>query len=100
MYEDICLENIKKLYKSSSKYNDQQKYKSILEAEIVFTLEELSENTPMDVGMLGNMKNPGEINPSSEYVELLDVTKKLLSIMGAAKKSTRHPYIHKNQVKR
>ena len=41
MYEDICLEKIRKLYKSSSKCDDQQKYKAILEAEIVSTPEEL-----------------------------------------------------------
>ena len=31
MYEYICLENIKKLYKSSGKCDDQHKYKAILE---------------------------------------------------------------------
>ena len=32
MYKNIYLENIKKLYKFSDKYNYQQQYKAILEA--------------------------------------------------------------------
>ena len=32
MYEHRCLENIKKLYKSDSKCDNQQQYKAILEA--------------------------------------------------------------------
>ena len=32
MYEHRCLENIKKLYKTAVKYDDQQQYKDIIEA--------------------------------------------------------------------
>ena len=86
------MENIKKLYKSSSKYEDQHKYKAILEADIVSTLEGLNENIPMDVETSGTMKNPIKINPPSQFLALLDVTQKLVSIMGAAKKAQGHPY--------
>ena len=85
MYEDICLENIKKLYKSSVKCDEKQKYKAILEADIVSTPGELTENIPMDVGMLGNMKNPNEINPPSEVLKLLDVTQKTAVQNGSCK---------------
>ena len=32
LYEHICMENSKKLYKSSGKYYDQKQYKSFIEA--------------------------------------------------------------------
>ena len=32
MYEHRCPENIKKLYKFASKYDDQQQYKATIEA--------------------------------------------------------------------
>ena len=76
MYEYICLENIKKLYKSSGKCDDQHKYKAITEADIVSTPDELMEKIPMDVGTLGTMNNPSEINPPSKFLALLDVTQK------------------------
>ena len=37
MYEHRCLENIKKLYKSVGKCDEQQEYKTILESAMVFT---------------------------------------------------------------
>ena len=37
MHEHRCLENINKLYQSSRKYNDQQQYKTIIEAPMVST---------------------------------------------------------------
>ena len=38
-YEHRCLEKINKLYKYAGKFNDQQQYKAILEAAIVYTPE-------------------------------------------------------------
>ena len=32
LYEHICLENIKKLYKNAGKYEDRQQYKAMIEA--------------------------------------------------------------------
>ena len=39
LYENWSLENIKKLYKSAGKFNDQNQYKDIIEAPMVFTSE-------------------------------------------------------------
>ena len=93
MYAHICLEKINNLYKYSGKYDDQQKYKSITEAEIVSTNEELTEKIPMYVGKLGTMKDPSEINPPRQFLELLDITQKTAVQNGSCQKITRHPYI-------
>ena len=77
MYKHIFLENIKKLCKYYGKFYDQHKYKAIIGAEIVSTPEGLMENIPMDVGTLGTMNNPIEINPPSPFLPLLDVTQKI-----------------------
>ena len=50
MYEHICLENIKKIYKTAGKCDNQQRYKSIIEAAMVSTLEGFTENSPMPHG--------------------------------------------------
>ena len=42
LYEHICLKNIKKLYQSAVKCDDQQQYKAILEAAVVYTPEGFS----------------------------------------------------------
>ena len=47
IYEHRCLKNIKKLYKYAGKCDDQQQYKVIIEAEMVSTHEEITENSPM-----------------------------------------------------
>ena len=49
MYEHICLEKIKKLYKSSSKCKNKQQYKAILEADVVQNPEGLTDNIPMSL---------------------------------------------------
>ena len=74
MYEDKYLKNIKKLYKSSGKCDDQHEYKDILEEEFLSALERLTENIPMDLVTLVTMKNPSEINPPSQFLSLFDVT--------------------------
>ena len=49
LYEQICLENTKKLYKSAGKYNYQQQYKAIIEAEMVSNTERGTGNIPMSL---------------------------------------------------
>ena len=53
MYEHRCLENIKKLYKSTGKCYHQQQYKAILVAEIISTPEGLTYNSLIYVGKVG-----------------------------------------------
>ena len=38
-FEHKCLQKINKVYKHSGKYDDQQKFKVILEADMVYTPE-------------------------------------------------------------
>ena len=47
MYEHRCLENIKKLYKSGGKFDDQQQYRDITESAMVSTSEVFTDNSPM-----------------------------------------------------
>ena len=42
LYEHICLEKVKKLYKSAGKCDDQHQSKSIIEAAMVSTPEGLN----------------------------------------------------------
>ena len=54
------------------------------------TPEALTDKIPLDVGTLGTLKNPSEVNLLSQFSELLDVTKKNYARrMGYAKKSER-----------
>ena len=63
----------KKLYKSSSKFDDQQRYKAIHEATLVSTPEGDTGNSSMDVVMSVNLKKPSKINLLSPLPSLLDV---------------------------
>ena len=50
LYEHRCLKIIKKLYKQAGKCDDQQQFKDILEADVVYTIERLTYDsliTPM-----------------------------------------------------
>ena len=58
IYEHRCLENVKKLYKSSGKWDDQQHYKAIIESEMVSTPEGFTYNSPMSPNQYVTVKNP------------------------------------------
>ena len=47
MNEHRCLEKIKRLLKIAGKYNNQQHYKAILEAEMASTPEGFTDNSPI-----------------------------------------------------
>ena len=72
LYEHGCLENIKKLYKSTVKYDDQQQYKAILEEEIVSTPEWFTDNIPMAPGPYVTIKNPSSSKSLRQFFEVLD----------------------------
>ena len=44
-YDNICLKIIKKLYKSSGKFDDQKQYKAIIESAMVSNNEALTANS-------------------------------------------------------
>ena len=57
MYEHIFLENIKKLYKYFGKFDDQKKYKAILEAAMVSTLKGFTDNSPISPSQYVTVEN-------------------------------------------
>ena len=46
IFGHICFQNINKLYKHAGKCDDQQKFKDIIEADMVSTPEGFTNNTP------------------------------------------------------
>ena len=56
MYKHRCLENIKKLFKSSGKCNDQQQYKAIIESLMVSTPEGFTDKILMSPGQSVTVK--------------------------------------------
>ena len=58
MYEHRCVKNIKKLYKSSGKYYDQQQYNIIIAVEMFYTPEIFNENIPMSPIQSVTVKKP------------------------------------------
>ena len=75
MYEHRCLENIKKLYKSSVKYDDQHKSKAILELAMVSTPEMSTDNSMMSPDHYVIIKNPNTIISLCLFTEVWDVKK-------------------------
>ena len=57
-YEHRFLENINKLYKSYGKFDNQQQYKDIIEAEMISTTEIFTDNIPISPGPSVTVKNP------------------------------------------
>ena len=76
MYKHRCLENIKKLYKTGGKYDDQHQYKDILEAEMVSTPEVCNDNIPMTPNKSEYTRNPSTRKPLRQLSETLDVDHK------------------------
>ena len=64
LYEHICLENIKKSYKSAGKCANKQQYKAILEAAMVSTNEEFNKNSPISPGLSVTVKILLKVNQS------------------------------------
>ena len=79
MYKPICLENIKKLYTSAVKCDNQQHYKAILEATMVFTTDIFTYNSTMSPGPSVTVNNRIARKSIRLFTEVLDVKIKLLS---------------------
>ena len=76
LYEHRCLENIKKLYKLSEKCDDKQKYKSMIEANMVSTPEEFNENSPMSSGQSVPAKQYFVRKSLRQFTETFDIKPK------------------------
>ena len=85
MYEHRYLENICKLYKISGKCDNQQQYKTILEASMVSTPEGFIENSPMSPSPSITVKQCA-MKALRQFLEALDVKHKTDVLrLGAAK---------------
>ena len=76
LYENICLENIKKLYKSYVKFDDQHQHKAIIETSMVFTPKGFTDNSPISSGQYVPSKQPSARKFLSQFIETLDVKAK------------------------
>ena len=75
IYEHKCLENIKKLYKQAGKCDGQQKFKDILEADMVSTPEGFIDNSPIFPMTLTPVKKPNARKSLCMFTKILDVKK-------------------------
>ena len=86
MYLYRCLENIKKLYKSTGKCDYQQQYNAIIEAEIISTTERFTDNSTISSGPYVTTKKPIARKTFSLFTEVFDIKKKAdVRRVGAAK---------------
>ena len=82
----MCLENIKKLYKTAGKCDNQHHYKAILESAMVSTPEGSTDNSLMTPNPSVSNKNPSAIKSLHQFSETLDVKHKTaVRRLGAAK---------------
>ena len=89
MYKHRCLENIKKLCKSSGKCDNQQKYKAIIEAEIFSTPQIFTDNSSMSPGPSVTVRNPIARKVLRLFTEILDIKKKTSDHWVGDSRSTR-----------
>ena len=71
IFEHRCLQNIKKLYKHAGKFDDQIRFKYIIEAAMVFTPEVFTNNNPK------YPMNPPALKKKSARKSLCPLTNKL-----------------------
>ena len=69
IYEHRCLENIKKLYKYDGKCEDQQQYKDIIEAAMVYTPAVFTDYSPISPGQYMTVKNSSAQNHSVKFLK-------------------------------
>ena len=73
MYEHRYLENIKKLYKSSGKYDYQQQYKAIIEAAMVSNPEGFTDNSPISPSQSVTVKHTSARKTLKQFLDTLEV---------------------------
>ena len=93
LYKHRCLENINKLYKSSGKCDNQQRYKTILEAEMFSTHYGFNGNSPVSPGFSVTVKNPIARKLLCQFTELFDVKSKSAARRLVDAKSKRELFI-------
>ena len=76
LYDNRCLENIKKLYKTTSKHEDQQHCKEMIEAALVSTPEGCTDNSLMKPNPSVSTKKTSARKPLCKFTETLNVKHK------------------------
>ena len=71
LYEHRCLENIKKLYKYSGKYDDKNQYKAIIEAAMVSNPGEFSVKIPLSDDQSEPTKSPSARKSICQFSDVL-----------------------------
>ena len=71
MYEHICIENIRKLYNSSGKFDEQKQYKAIIKEAMVSTPEGFSKKSTMSPSQYMTAKNPSANKLLYHFLEAL-----------------------------
>ena len=69
------MENINNLYKYAVKCDDQQQYKSIIEAAMVSTTEIFTDNHKTSPGTYVNVRNTSTRKSLHQFSEVLDEKK-------------------------
>ena len=86
LFEQICLQNIKKLYQYSGKCDNHHQFKDILESAMVFTSEVFTNNSPRYPITPTPVKKPSARKPLRIFTNILYVKKKTaICRVGAAK---------------
>ena len=80
IYEHKCIENIKTLYKQAGKCDDQQQFKYIIEAAMVYNPEGFPDNGPISPMKPTPVKKPSVQKSLCMFTNILDVEKKLLTV--------------------
>ena len=95
IYEHKCLENIKKLYEQAGKCDNQQKFKDIIEAAMVYTPEVFTYNSPISPMTLTPVKEPRAQKSLCLFTNILDVKKTAYRRVGSSKsKGKAIKYVH------
>ena len=94
IYEHICLENIKRLYKQSGKCDGQQQIKDILEAAIVSTPEGFTNKSPISPMTSSPVKKPSAQKSLCMFTNVLGVNEKTAYRRVGAAQSKRKAVIY------
>ena len=76
LYKHRCLENSNNLYKTTGKFDDQQKYKETIKAEMVSTPGGCTKERPMIPNPSMSTKNPIEREALCQFTETLEIKHK------------------------
>ena len=80
LFEHKCLQNINKLYKHAGKCNDQQQFKDILEAAMVYTPEGFTDKITRSPMTPTPVKKPIARKSVCLFTNILYVKRKLLPV--------------------